>query len=82
MPRTSVTLPGVTVTVATDAGVTVTVVLPVLLSLVAIMLAVPGATAVTRPAVDTVATPVLLELQVTARPVSTWLLASNVVAVA
>jgi hypothetical protein len=40
------------------------------------------AIAVTRPALDTVAIPVLLELQVTARPVRTLLLASRVVAVA
>jgi hypothetical protein len=40
------------------------------------------AIAVTRPALDTVAIPVLLELQVIARPVRTLLLASRVVAVA
>src|SRR5258706_10974674 len=40
------------------------------------------AIAVTSPALDTVAIPVLLEPQVIARPVSTLLLASRVVAVA
>jgi hypothetical protein len=43
---------------------------------------VPTAIALTRPEVDTVATPVLLELQVIRRPVSTLLFASRVVAVA
>jgi len=46
------------------------------------MFAVPGATAVTSPWLLTVATAVLFELQVTARPVSVWPFASSVVAVA
>jgi len=46
------------------------------------MLAVPTATAVTTPCDETVATPVLLELQITRRPVSVLPLPSRVVAVA
>jgi hypothetical protein len=45
-----------TVTEATGTGVTVAVALPVLPSLVAMMLALPTATAVTTPVTDTVAT--------------------------
>jgi hypothetical protein len=67
---------------ATGACVTVTVALPVFPSLVAMMFAVPTATAVTTPAEDTVATVVLSELHVTARPVSVAPFASSVVAVA
>jgi hypothetical protein len=58
-----------TVTVATGASVTVMLALPVLPSLVAVMLAVPTAIPVTTPCGETMATVVLLELQVTARPV-------------
>jgi len=61
---------GATVTVATGGGKTVTVAVPVFPSLVAVIVAVPAATPVTTPLVDTVATPVALELQVTTRPVS------------
>jgi hypothetical protein len=46
------------------------------------MLAVPGATAVIRPAWDTVATAPLSELQTMARPVSVPPLASSVTALA
>jgi hypothetical protein len=42
--------------------------------------ALPAATAVTRPDVETVATAMLLEFQMTARPVSTLLSASRVTA--
>jgi hypothetical protein len=48
----------------------VTVALPDTLSLVAVIVAVPTPTAATVPDVDTVATPVLLEVHVTGRPVS------------
>src|SRR4051812_7147964 len=68
--------------VATGGGVTVMVALPVLPSLVAMMFAVPTATAVTIPWASTVATAVLAELHVTTRPVSVLPLASRVVAVA
>jgi hypothetical protein len=50
-------------------------------SLVAVIVAEPAATPVTTPLDDTVATPVLELDHVTARPVSTLLLASRVVAV-
>ena len=78
-------LASVTLTVATGAGggaVTVIVALPVLVSLVAIIDAVPGFTAVTTPADDTVATLVFELLQVTIRPVSTTPSASRNTAVA
>jgi hypothetical protein len=66
-----------------DGGVvTVSVALPVLVSLVAVIVAEPAATAVTNPLDETVAIPVLLLDQVTTRPVSTLLLASRVTAVA
>jgi len=81
-PWITVALVGATVTDATGAWVTVMVALPVLPSLVALMLAVPTVTAVTTPCAETVATAVLLELHVTARPVRTLLFASRVVAVA
>src|SRR6478672_3434124 len=75
--------PGVTSTVATGAGVTVICAPPVLPSLAAMMFDVPAPTAVTSPVVaDTVATAVLLELQVTARFVSERPLESSNVAVA
>jgi hypothetical protein len=54
---------------------------PVFPSLVAVIVAVPAATPVTRPFASTVAAAVLLEAQVTARPVRTLLLASFIVAV-
>jgi hypothetical protein len=72
----------VTLTDATGAAVMVSVALPVCPSQPAMICTVPTAIALTRPEVDTVATPVLLELQVIARPVSTLLFASRVVAVA
>jgi hypothetical protein len=49
-------------------------------SLVAVIVALPAATAVTRPELDIVATLVLLELQTILRPVRTLLPASRVVA--
>ena len=78
-----------TVTVATAAGgggaggdVTVNPTLPVFVSLVAVIVADPAATAVTIPFDDTVATPLLLLDQVTTRPVSTFPFTSRVTAVA
>src|SRR3989442_4986689 len=62
---------GVTVTEATGATVTVTVAVPLFPSLVAVSVAVPGATALTSPVADTVATPAALVVHVTARPVNT-----------
>ena len=69
-------------TVATGMGVTFSVALPVFPSLVAVIVAFPGATAVTTPSDETVATPVFPLVHVTTRPVRTLLPASNVVAVA
>jgi len=72
-----------TVTVATGAGVTVSVALPVIPSLVATMFAVPTLTAVTSPVdVPTVATPGVPELHAMMRPVRVRPWASSNVAVA
>ena len=74
-----------TTTVATVVGpaaVTVSDAAPDFPSLVAVILAVPGLTAVTSPVPFTVATGALLDVHVTTRPVSTVPLASVVVAVA
>jgi hypothetical protein len=68
------------VTEATGASVTVMPAWPVTPSLVAMMFALPAETAVTVPDALTVATAVLLELQVTTRPVSTLFDASRVTA--
>jgi hypothetical protein len=72
---------GETATLATGATATVMAEVPAFPSLVAVMVVLPAATAVTTPDVETVATPVALLDQVTARPVSTALLASVSVAV-
>ncbi len=53
---------------------------PVFVSLVAVIVALPAPTAVTSPDDETVLTAELLELQATTRPVSTLLLASRVMA--
>jgi hypothetical protein len=66
-----------TETVATGTFETVTAAWPVMPSLVAMTFAVPAATAVTVPDALTVATPVLLELQTTGRPLRTLLAASR-----
>jgi hypothetical protein len=74
---------GETDTVATGAGagaLTVVAAVPVFVSLVAVIVALPAATAVTSPDVETRLTEELLELQVTTRPVSTFLFASRVTA--
>jgi len=70
------------VTLATGAGLTVSVALPVFPSLIAMICTDPGATAVTLPVVDTVATALLPELHVTLRPFSIDPVESRVVAVA
>jgi hypothetical protein len=74
---------GETDTVATGTGagaVTVIVAVPVFVSLVAVIVAVPALTAVTRPVELTEAIPAFELDHVTTRPVSTLLLASRVVA--
>jgi hypothetical protein len=69
-----------TVTMATGADETVIEDVPFCPSLVAVIVAPPDATAVTRPVVLTVAAAVLLELHVTVRPESMAPLASFVTA--
>jgi hypothetical protein len=71
-----------TLTVATGTGTTVAVALPLFPSLVAVITAVPGATAVTTPSAETEATVGVAEDQVTTRPVSTAPLPSRVTVVA
>src|SRR5205823_7202626 len=66
----TVAVAGLTTTDATGTSVTVTAALPAFPSLVAVIVAVPAATAVTRPLVLTVATLPLLVVHVTGRPVS------------
>ena len=58
-------------TVATGTGVTVMVAVPFLSPLVAVIVDVPGATPVTSPLAETVATAGLPDVNVTGRPVST-----------
>jgi hypothetical protein len=72
---------GSTATLAMGRGTTVTELVPACPSLVAVIVAEPGATPVTIPVADTVATAGALELQVTVRSVSTAPLASFAVAV-
>ena len=82
-PVVRLTVGGSTLTEATAAGggaVTVTADVPVFPSLVAVIVALPAATAVTVPFAATVATPSLLEVHAIARPVNTLLAASRVVA--
>src|SRR5438067_10585545 len=69
-------------TVFEDCAVTVTLAEPLTPPLVAVMLVLPAATAVTNPELDTVAIKVLPLAHVTVRPVRTLLLASRSVAVA
>jgi hypothetical protein len=72
---------GVTDTDATAASLAVTVADPVLPPLVAVIVALPAATAVTTPLLETETTPLLLLAQVIARPARTSPLASLSVAV-
>jgi hypothetical protein len=81
VPATTLAETGLTVTVATGTGTTLTVAVPVFPSLVAVIVAVPRATPLTKPPEVTVAMPVLSELHVMARPVRTAPFASRVVAV-
>lgn len=70
-----VALDGFTLTAVAGVFVTSTVAVPLALPLVAVIVTVPVSftmpTGCTRPAFDTVAMPVLLELHVTGLPVST-----------
>src|SRR5437870_3866649 len=79
-PSTTLAVGGLTETEAIGIGATVTVDFPVFPSLVAVISAVPGATAVTTPSADTVATKVVDEDQATTRPVRTFPFASRVTA--
>src|SRR3989442_9276340 len=72
---------GLTVTEATGTLVTVTVAVPLCPSLVAVIVAAPAATPVTKPLPETVAAAVLLVAQVTARPLRAVPFASFGVAV-
>src|SRR5439155_1385158 len=78
---TSVTSPGAgSGAVMTGGGDTVTLAVPRMVSLVAVMVVVPAATPVTRPAPETVARAELPVLHETTRPVRTLPLASRVTA--
>jgi hypothetical protein len=65
-------LAGCTATIPTGTGVTVIVLEPLLPSLVAVIVAVPGATAVTTPEAETVAATGLFDTHVTTRSVTTF----------
>ena len=75
-PVATLAVGGETVTVPTGTGITFTEIVPLLPSLVAVMTDVPSATPDTTPAEETVATVVVAEPHVTARPVTTFPLAS------
>src|SRR5437867_836294 len=75
-PTNTVAVAGLTVTDATGTLDTVTAAVPLCPSLVAVIVAAPTAIPVTSPLADTVATALLLVLQLTARPPSTLPLAS------
>jgi hypothetical protein len=78
-PSRRLALEGETVTDATGAGaVTVMAAVPVFVSLVAVIVALPVALAVTSPDAETVLMAGLLELQAITRPVNVLLLASRV----
>jgi hypothetical protein len=75
---------GETVTLATGAGATVTEAVPLLPSLVAVIVVVPRATALTTPRLLTVAIELLLDTHVTARfgrtfPFASFIIAESVV---
>src|SRR5437667_11296930 len=82
-PTARLGVAGFTATEATGTAtaVTVTVAVPLFPSLVAVIIAPPTATPVTRPVADTVATPPLLVAHVTVRPLSGFPLASRSTAV-
>src|SRR3954468_2727476 len=71
---------GATATVTASGRSTVTVDVPALPSLVAVMVTLPVVTGVTTPALDTVASALLDDVQLIARPVSVLPCASRVVA--
>ena len=79
-PVTIVALGGVTRTLATGTLLIVTDAVPLIPSLVAVIDTVPALTLVTRPVLETTPMDWLLELQVTARPVSVFPNASSVAA--
>ena len=81
MPTVTVAAAGLIVTEATGTLVTVRADVPLCPSLVAVIVAEPAATPVTRPLADTVATAALLVSHVTARPVRAVPFASVGVAV-
>jgi len=81
LPSSTLADAGVTVTLATGTGVTVTLDVPLFPSLVAVIVAEPVTTPVTSPLPFTVATAVLLLDQVTTRPVSAAPFASFGIAV-
>jgi hypothetical protein len=80
-PTVTLGVAGETLTDATGTAETVRLAVPLFPSLVAVIVAEPAATPVTTPLDETVAMPVLELDHVTARPVSTLLFASRVVAV-
>jgi len=80
-PGLRLAVPGVTTTVLTGIGVTVTLVEPLFPSLVAVIDADPGATAVNNPDGDTVATPEADVVQTTVRPKTLFPAASDVLAI-
>src|SRR5689334_17381546 len=67
-PTATLALAGLSVTEATGAAVTVIAALPLAPPLVAVIVALPAATPETRPAADTVATAVLLDVHVNDGP--------------
>src|SRR2546426_7306312 len=80
-PTNTVAVAGLTVTDATGTLDTVTAAVPLCPSLVAVIVAAPTATPVDRKSAETVATALLLVVQVTIRPLSRLPLASLGVAV-
>src|SRR5436309_2540846 len=70
-PTSTTAVAGLTVTDATGTIATVTLAVPLFPSLVAVIVAAPAATPVTRPAADTVAIAVFELVQPTPRPLST-----------
>jgi len=75
-PTVTLAVAGLTITDATGTLVTVMAAVLVALSHAAVMMAVPAASAVTSPVPFTVATPGLLLVHVTTRPVNTFPFAS------
>src|SRR2546425_10164288 len=68
-PMSTLAIAGVTVTVAIGTFVTVMAAVPLCPSLVAVIVADPGAIPVTRPLAETVTTALWLVVQLTVRPV-------------